>query len=148
MIKEDFKTFNIHNFSPSEVEATGANINDVKIKTIVSLQSFREFVRRKVLLIKNGITTGIHKATEHQEGLAVDCYLDPLDGSISIHDIFKGALTAGFHGIGIYWNGAIYSFHFDHRSRFAFWVGVKDNSKGITEWQWFSLLQDPTKIQL
>jgi len=148
MLKSDFKKYNIYNFTSSEAEATGASLKDIQKETIISIQKFREYIRRRVLLLHNGITTGKHKAQEHPDGWAIDSYLVPGDGPINIHLIFKGALTAGFRGIGVYWNQTLYSFHFDLRPVYAFWTGVKDEKNDVVSWQWYPLLNDPAKIKL
>lgn len=148
MKPSDFTQYDIHNFSAAEIEDTGAKLKDVDRATIVYIQKYREYVRRPVKLVKNGITTGIHKAPEHKQGKAIDTYLNPADGLINVHLIFKGALVAGFRGIGIYWNGTCYSCHFDLRKNYAFWAGVKDIKKGIKNWQFHGLLSDPAKIKI
>ncbi len=152
MLVTDFKDNNIDNFTPKEVEETGADLKDVKKESIISLQSFRTYIRRRVGLIHNGITTGYHKSLGHPNGFSVDSFLYIEDGPVNIHQIFKGALHAGFVGIGIYYNQKMYSLHLEvasmYRKEFAFWVGVKDTSKQIDDWQWFSLLNDPAKILL
>lgn len=148
MLATDFEKHNIDNFTVQEVMDTGCSLGSVDVKTMISTQRFREYVRRRVKLIENGLTTGGHKAPWHPRGLAVDSYLLPEDGPINIHLIFKGALTAGFKGIGIYWNQILWSFHFDHRPDYAFWGGVKDEPRLIKEWQWYSILRDLRKIRL
>lgn len=152
MLIADFRKNNINNFTPAEVCATGAYISDVKTETMIAIQKYREYIRRPVHLIKNGMTTGSHISKAHPEGYAVDFWLHPKDGPINIHQIYKGCLHAGFRAFGIYWNQKIFSFHGEvsnpYRSDFARWIGVKDEARGITEWQWFSLLQDPRKITL
>lgn len=148
MLITDFKDYRIDNFTPAEIEDTGANLKDVQKETIISIQKFRIYIRRRVKLLRNGITTGRHKASEHPRGLAIDGYLLPEDGFIDVHLIFKGALEAGFRGIGIYWNQVLYSFHLDLRKIRAHWCGVKDTKRGINTWQFYSLLNDPAKIRL
>ena len=148
MIESDFDKYDIINFTPKEVEETGAKLIDVKKETIISIQKFRTYIRRRVGLLKNGLTTGIHKAPWHPLGLASDSFLYLEDGRQDIHIIFKGALHSGFRGIGLYWNQKQYSFHFDHRPSYAQWLGIKDESRSIDTWQFFSLLRDPTKIRL
>jgi len=141
----DFIKYQIVDFTPAEVMDTGASLHDVQLITMVSMQDFRTHIRRRVHLLFNGITTGTHKAPWHNDGLAVDGALYTEDGPTNIHYIFKAALSAGFHGIGIYYNGEQYSFHLDHRPIFKFWGGWKDKKKGINDWQWVSLLSDPAK---
>lgn len=148
MLESDFKDYKIYNFTKKEVEETGAKLEDVKLALMRSIQKFREYIRRRVILVENGITTGNHKSIMHPDGKAIDGTLYIEDGPINIHILFKGALEAGFKGIGIYWNGIQYSFHFDLRNNYAFWIGIKDSKKGVKKWIWKSLLQDPAKIKL
>ena len=152
MLQTDFKDHNIENFTPKEITDTGADLKDVQLNTMLSLQAFRTYIRRRIGLIYNGMTTGNHKAPGHPNGHAVDCFLYSEDGEVNIHNIFKGALNAGFKAIGIYYNQKQFSFHLEigsnSRKDFAFWMGIKDAEKNINSWEWFSLLQDPTKIVL
>lgn len=148
MLVSDFDKYKIENYTPEEIEDTGADLKDVKRITICSLQDFRNYVRRRVGLIKNGITTGNHKAPAHARGLAVDGFLYPEDGPINVQLIYKGAVSAGFTAVGIYWNQVQYSFHLEHRDTIARWLGIKNASKGIHEWQWFPLINDPKKMKL
>lgn len=148
MIESDFKIHHIDNFTPAEVRATGARLRDVQVETFISLQRFREYIRRRVILLENGITTGNHLAPWHPKGKAVDGYLHPKDGPVKPQEIFKGAIHAGFKGIGIYWNQKMFSLHMDLRPNFAWWAGLKDSAKGIYTWQWHTLIVDLTKIEL
>lgn len=152
MLIADFAKYNIENITPYEIVKTGADIKDVKVETIIAAQKFRSYVRRRIFLFKNGLTTGSHFAKAHPEGYAVDFWLHPDDGPINIHQIYKGCLHAGFKAFGVYWNQELYSFHGEvsnpYRPEFARWIGVKDKKKNILDWQWFSLLQDPRKIVL
>lgn len=148
MLISDFDRYKIENYTPKEIEETGANMKDVQRITICSLQDFRNYVRRRVGLLKNGITTGNHKAPGHSRGLAVDGFLYPEDGPINIQLIYKGAVSAGFTAVGIYWNQIQYSFHLEHRDTIARWLGVKNSSRGINDWYWYPLINDPTKIKL
>lgn len=148
MEKTDFKKHGIVNYTPEEVELTGAMLADVQLRLMVSVQIFRTLADRRVGLLVNGLTTGSHKAIEHGLGLAVDGFMYPDDGLISTSDIFKHALTAGFKGIGIYWNGVQYSFHLDLRSELGFWGGYKDPTKGVKNWEYTSLLTELSEILL
>jgi len=140
--KADFEKHGIVNFPKEEVLHTGALLGDVQLKLMLALQTFRILVDRRVGLIVNGLTTGDHKAKEHFLGLAVDGFLWPADGPIDMNLIFKAALTAGFKGIGIYWNGLQYSFHLDLRDVYGFWGGYKDKKKGIKDWIYIPILID------
>ena len=148
MKESDFIKHDIHNFTPAEVRKTGASLAHVQVETMVSLQRFREYIRRRVRLIHNGITTGGHLSPWHTLGKAIDSYLDPRDGEVKTHEVFKGAIHSGFKGVGMYWNQKVFSFHFDLRPNYAFWAGVKDEENGIEDWKWFPLITDLTKIEL
>ena len=148
MKKIDFKKHNIDNYTPEEVINTGASLDDVQLRLMISIQTFRIILDRRVGLLVNGLTTGDHKAVEHHLGLAVDGFLYPDDGEINSSLIFRAALTAGFKGVGIYWNGIQYSFHLDLRSEYGFWGGYKDSAKGVKEWQYTSLLTELAEINL
>jgi len=141
----EFAEYGIRDFTPQEVEDTGARLDDIRVSLMMGLQKYRDYIRRRVGLLKNGFTTGGHKAVWHPRGLAADSFLYPEDGPINVHQIFKGAVSAGFRGIGIYYNGTLYSSHFDLRPNLAYWGAWKNPKKGIHEWQWVSLLNDPAK---
>ena len=143
MLATDFKKHGITKFTPAEVENTGSALMYVQLRLMIALQAFRIELDRRVGLLNNGMTTGTHGAKEHPMGLAVDGYLYPEDGSIEIPDIFKAALTAGFHGIGIYWNGTQYSFHLDLRPEWGFWFGSKDGKDDPKGWAFSSLFITP-----
>lgn len=146
MEKTDFKKHNIDNYTPDEVINTGAMLDDVQLRTMIALQTFRTILDRRVGILFNGMTTGKHKAKEHPMGLAVDGFLYPDDGVIDTSVIFKAAVTAGFKGIGIYWNGIQYSFHLDLRSDYGIWGGYKDVNIGLKKWTYVSLLVDLTAL--
>lgn len=145
MLVTDFKDHNIDNFTPGEVEDTGANLADVQLETMIAIQKYRETIRRRVKLAFNGITTGKHKSPLHPGGKAIDSYLLPEDGPIKTLDILKAALKAEFTGIGIYWNGKLYSTHFDLRPNYALWSGIKNF--GEKSWDYRSLIVDLTKLR-
>ena len=139
----DFTVHGIVDFSPSEIEATGAKLTDIKLPLMVAFQRFRSLMGRRVKLIFNGLTTGHHKSPLHPGGLAGDFYFDPREGPVKILLVFKAALEAGFKGIGVYWNGKSYSFHFDLRPKYAFWCGTK---KPGQEWDYDKLIVDPKDL--
>ncbi len=145
MKKEDFAVWGITHFTPEEIQATGADLDKVQGKLIIAMEEFRKVLGRPFVLVKDGMTTGNHKAPEHAGGLAVDGYVPGLDGKddpITSEDVFKAALKAGFRGIGIYWNGALYSFHLDLRKDFSFWTGTKP-TPGKPGWNYGKLIIDP-----
>jgi len=142
MIKEDFKKYGIVNYTPEEVEATGAKLEAVQARTMIALQAFRTALNRRVKLIPNGMTTGKHKAPEHPAGLAVDCMLYAEDGKIAVNTLVEAALNAGFRGIGIYWNGVLFSFHLDLRKSYQLWYGEKPKP-GVGDWKYRDLFVSP-----
>jgi len=139
MERMEFVTYDIKNFSPKEIENTGAKLKDIKADTILCLQRLRTLISRKIILLKNGLTTGIHTAKEHPEGRAVDVFIGGvgIDCSIIYH-----ALQAGFRGIGFYYCSEtdLYSFHFD-LGEIRFWGAAKN--KKDEPWKYFTLLKDP-----
>jgi len=142
MKEDDFKA--IPFFPEKEICATGARLEDVQLETIQALQVWRVMINRTVHLQFNGLTSGEHKAIQHSRGLAVDCFLSQKEGGtndfrvMSIHAM--QALEAGFKGIGIYWNGLMYSYHFD-LGPYRFWSASK--KQGENAWNYKTLLCDP-----
>jgi len=141
MREEDFKIQNIYTFSPAEVRGTGAHLDDIQLPLLLALHRFRKTLRRRVVLLPNGMTTGEHTAPEHRLGLAADIAFIEADGKVLVEYIFKAALTAGIKGIGIYWNGSAYSVHLDLRGSFAFWSAVKKHREN--NWIYAGLIIDP-----
>lgn len=146
MTEMDFTLYHINNFTVKEITDTGAKLQDVQAQTFVSLQRLRNFLNRPIYLINNGITTGKHKAIEHKQGKAVDCFLSPKDGKINSTLVVEFALMSNFVGVGVYYNSQIknYSFHFDLRERPKFWGGVKVKTK--QNWVYFPLMFDPKDL--
>lgn len=142
MKPENFKQYNIVNFSTEEIEATGAELKDVRLQTIQTLQNYRGLVGRRVKFVNNGITTGKHKSPEHLNGLAVDVYHVPADGEVDWKRSVYLALESGFKGIGVYFNyeTKLYTFHFD-LGKFRMWCGYK--YRRFEKWNYRSLLNDP-----
>lgn len=144
MIANDFN--GIKYFTKKEVQRTGAKLKDVKFQLIYTIDLFRAASKRKVKLLKNGITSGNHKSKWHPNGKAIDCYYDPSEGVVDIKKVLALALKVGFKGIGIYWNASgIYSFHFDLRSTYSFWIGTKKSPKAKS-WKYGILIVDPKNI--
>ncbi len=138
---DDFKRYLIRNFTPAEIEATGAALEDVRWETLQMLQAFRDSMKRAVILLPNGLTSGDHSSPQHPLGLAVDVGFREKDGKVPPVLIFKSALIAGAKGIGIYWNGFAYSVHLDLRNEYAFWAGVKGHRQKA--WNYRPLINDP-----
>lgn len=148
-IENNFKSHGIVNFTPAEITATGAKLEDVKILTFSALQEVRTKIKRRIHLLRNGITTGSHVSPEHPEGKAVDFHLDLRDGDFTSRDLITAvvsAIRAGFNGIGVYWNGQAYSFHFDLRpvDRFALWIGYKN--KVGAPWRYVTLVGNTANV--
>lgn len=140
----DFEKYGIIDFTPDEVNRTGAQLRDVRLPTMIRLQNFRTAINRRVGLLINGLTTGEHLSFYHPIGEAVDGYLFMEDGEINPTEIIQTAIVTGFRGIGIYFNEVTFSFHLDTRPLFKIWGGNK--KAGETAWNYFNLLKDPTKI--
>lgn len=137
MKESDFDDMKITNFTKEEIESTGAKLGDVSPELIYNLDCFRKEIGRVVVLLPNGLTTGEHKSEWHGKGLAVDTALQdtmPVD----INLVFCTVLRAGFTGIGIYWNGAAWSFHFDLRPAYTFWRAIKGHRE--TAWIYLPFL--------
>lgn len=136
MTRAEFKP--LRYFTASEVERTGASIADVQRETMYAIDDFRHEMGIPVRLLFNGITSGNHKSAGHPNGLAVDC---TISGTVDVGEVFKNALIAGFKAIGIYWNGAAYSFHLELADRYRFWSGRK--AEGEAKWTYGRLIVDP-----
>ena len=142
MERMDFVTYDIKNFIPEEITGTGAKLSDVHTETIISLQRLRTHISRKIILLKNGLTTGLHTAPEHKKGLAVDVFIGGVGPE---DDIIYSALLIGFKGIGVYYNfeNGLYTFHFD-LGKLRFWGANKIKSKDA--WKYFPLIKDPKEV--
>lgn len=140
---ENIKNYGIINFTVTEVENTGCGINQVKIKSLVTLQTLRTNIKRRIHLLYNGIASGEHKAIQHPEGGAIDFYFDPLDGTIHFNLIFEHMVLAGFYGIGVYYceQTKIFTFHGDLRNHPKHWYGYKKLKKD--NWSYSSILKNP-----
>jgi hypothetical protein len=135
MTRDDFKAFGIRHFTPEEVIATGATLQDVKPRLLQHLDHFRIELGQPVHLVRNGLTSGSHSSTYHRQGLAADCTTKPVEPQ----SVLKAALEADFTAVGIYWNrGHWTSFHLDLRPQRAFWMGYK--KPHARKWTYRSLL--------
>jgi hypothetical protein len=141
MLSENFKSLKF--FTQREVEATGANIKDVQLGLMLGIDLFRGKIDALIHLLKNGMTTGDHKAEEHPKGEAIDFYFDI---AMDIRKFIVTAILCGFRGIGIYINdkGQI-SFHLDLRPDLTIWK-AKKNKKGI--WKYETISFDPQGVKL
>lgn len=134
MTKENFKL--ITYFTQKEIETTGAKIEDIDFRTLKTLDRLRSKIGIPIKLQINGITTGRHSSPYHKFGKAVDFYfIKPINFRL----VYDKMLLIGFNGIGIYWNGKMYSYHGDSGDSFRFWKAKK--IKGV--WQYSELIADP-----
>jgi hypothetical protein len=127
MLSEEF--YDLLNFTELEVGETGANFGDVSYCLMLTTQTFRTNIARRVHICKNGLTTGKHDAEEHPNGIAIDFYLDPRDGKVDVKEVVFHMILAGFKGIGVYINkNGMYTFHGDLGRR-RDWFRDRRNSK-------------------
>jgi len=134
MKPEDFKK--VKKFTQSEIERTGAKIEDVKAELIYGIDRVRLEVDRRIKPLKNGLTTGKHSSREHPDGKAIDFTFDDRDGVVkqdTLYTLFRAGLDNGFRGFGFYFNGNVWSFHMDRRAIFAAWTGRK-SAPGTGSW--------------
>ena len=144
MKTEDFQTYGIVSFTPAEVRSVGSKVADLDLSLMVCAQKMRDELERRMKVLS--LTGGTHKpGSEHYQGRALDFTLYPEDGPVLISDVYKAALVANFTGVGIYWNGAAWSFHVDVRSHFAFWSAVKN--KRASNWSYLPLTLDESYLQ-
>lgn len=126
MIHTDF--IHLNHFTASEIEKTGAFIEDVKYELMYNTNRLRELIGKPIILLPNGLTTGKHKSEYHIIGEAVDFYIEDLTDKEAVMVCFL-ASAIGFRGIGVYKNKkGVYSFHMDLRSKFGIWKGIKNKS--------------------
>lgn len=134
------------NFSKKEIEATGAKIDDIDFNSFHKLQYFRRSINRRVKFQLNGITSGNHSSEEHKEGKAFDIYFDKRDGIVDFGKAKRyiyAAVVEGFTGIGLYYNGKMYSLHLDCGEKIRRWIAGK--KEGEKNWKYFSFVNDPKK---
>ena len=144
MILSDFETHAIHHFTPEEIEKTGARVQDVTVTLFSHMEQLRRRLGRRIILLKNGLTTGSHKSPEHPSGRACDFYFLEKDGHINPSTMVYSFLHVGFYGIGVYWNGKTFSFHVDLRGDYTFWAGVK--KPRAKNWKYTNLIMDPKQL--
>lgn len=127
-------------FTKAEIEKTGAKLADVNFEAFKKMVKFRELIKTEVYFVHNGITTGNHKSPGHPAGKAYDVRVP----KASFYDVFRAAIEAGFTKIGVYWNGAAYSYHLEDSEKAAFWMGTK-SAPGVGPWKFDQLIMDPRK---
>ena len=137
----DFHRLGIKNFTPREIERTGARLADVHPATMIMLQRFRTDIGRRVALLPGGLTTGNHRSPLHPAGLAVDFSFFEADGPVDIRSVYRHLLNARAMGIGLYHNGAAYSVHADVGNTRRFWAGHKRHRADA--WTMRALIIDP-----
>ena len=141
---EDFRTYEIADFTPDEIINTGAALRGVSVTNICKIQKFRSILKRRVGLLKNGLTTGIHRSLLHPDGHAVDFFLYESDGAIDINEVVYALLESGFTGICVYFNGVTYSFHADERPG-KMWLGVSTIDESGKH-AYYGMISDPKKV--
>lgn len=113
-------------FTGEEIRATGGTIAGVSYQLFQRLDSLREMLGVPLNLLKGGLNSGKHLGNKdvHFQGIAADFIVSTKDPTI----VFRAMMDCRFSGIGIYWNGVIYSYHADIREakRTALWMAVKD----------------------
>jgi len=147
MTRDDFAL--LDNFTYREVERTGAKIKGVKFRTMWTLQLVRTKTKKAIRLMANGLNSGDHKSKEHAAGEAVDFAVSGVKTFAQVVKVIYAMLEAGFRGIGVYWNGHAYSFHGDVGA-IRTWAAIRIESKGVprkTEWKYYALLVDPSKLK-
>jgi len=141
----DFQT--IKHFTAKEALKTGAKLKDIKYELFYTIDLFRSLHGRVVKIPKNGISSGSHSPksrhyrTKTRLADGIDVYFREKDGPVDYRKVIVDALIVGFKGIGVYWNGKAYSFHFDLRPKLAFWRARKDEPGD--KWTYKPLLIDP-----
>jgi len=139
MLQTDMK--NVRYFTVQEIERTGASLSSVAYDTIHRLDHFRYRMGRAVVLLHNGLTTGQHKSVYHPAGRAVDFCFREGDGPVNVVLVDQYLCEAGFAGIGVYHNGAAYSFHADTRAIPARWAAYRKHRE--PDWTFVRGFVDP-----
>ncbi len=125
-------------FNLGEIKATGADPEKIERETIITLVTFRKLIRRPIILLPGGLTSGDHEPESlHFKGKAVDFMLGTQPPHLDF--VVERMLRAGFRGIGVYWNGRLNSFHGDTRPEVEFWSGVKP-IPGKGAWKYGTLI--------
>ncbi len=143
MNAKDFTDYGIEKVTAADITGTGAALDSVNLFLILKVDEFAKRCPYPVVLLPNGLTTGIHRSTWHPRGLAVDLAFDVDPATVKIYDLWKLAIECGFTGVGVYWNGTAYSMHLDLRPHVAFWSGRKAQ-RG--RWNYGGVFQDPAKL--
>ena len=134
------KEFNISCVDYDNIVSTGANVGTLNIGFFVKLQRFYDIIGTEFYIMKNGLNSGKHTP----DGAHYDCLAGDLAFYVEVdpYKVYKAAVQAGFLGIGVYWNGKVYSFHLDTRASFGSWGAKKVNGS----WQYYGLFRNPKDI--
>lgn len=141
MKARDLRDFRLRHVTARAVLDTGAPLDSVNLFLAIRADRFIGETGLPFVFMKNGLTTGIHRASWHPRGLAVDGAFDCDQDRVRIYDVWKTAIECGFRGIGLYWNGTAYSLHLDLRPDLSFWGGAKRDRNDA--WEYFSVFRDP-----
>jgi len=133
-------------FSAEEIEATGAKLHRVQRRLIYALDDFRRALGCPVILLHNGMTTGDHASYTHGIGLAADIAFREADHPKNMRVLPMMAVSVGFRGIGMYWNGVGYSMHLDLGMTFRQWVRWHHHRE--TQWHEAALIVDPVDLEV
>ena len=147
MLLSDFDKYKIKKFTGHEVERTGSRLVDVNVFTMVKLQAFRMHpkVRRAVVLLPGGMTTGEHGSFQHPNGTAVDIAFHELERPLSPKQLVYAAVDVGFRGIGLYYNGTALSMHLDLGPELRRWLWIKPHRSD--RWTRIDLILDPIYLK-
>ena len=145
MKAKDFSDFGIRHLAAKDISETNAPLDTVDLHTILRLDKYIDQMKIdqpkvKILLMPDGLSTGLHRSTWLPRGLAADIIFD---GEVNIYEAFKVAIETGFMGVGVLFNHC-YRMHLDLRPRLATWGGVKNGTDG---WKYFSIFNDPRVLQ-
>lgn len=132
-------------FSKNEILNTGARIDEIDAELMQRMENLRVMLNRRIYLMF--ITTGRHATySYHYTGKAVDFYLNPEDGVIDPSRLIEAALSCGFKGIGVYYNGTAYSFHVDIRFPYTnIWCAIPSTNPK-EKWTYMPINKDPKEI--
>jgi hypothetical protein len=123
----------IKHFSKKEIENSGGNVFGLNYDLFIKLDKLRDVLGWPMKIPTGGLNSGKHISNTDVHALGEACDFFRADGlPVDYTVVFRAAVQVDFNGIGIYWNGYIYSFHVDVRNYQAYWYGV--HQAGATEW--------------
>ena len=135
----------ICHITAQDVLNTGATLDSVNIRTIQAADAWITLMCRKVVLLHDGLTTGQHESPTHAMGLAVDVAFDDSEGMLDVSHAVMMAVSVGFRGVGVYWNGTAYSMHMDLGMTFRQWAWWKHDAADA--WTKDGLIVDPRELE-